>query len=100
MTFERSTGFHLQHRDNAQTIPEQVMHHLALHTEGLVIEDIMELVGRTKDSIRHALRELSGRVKTEKIPGTRGRLLYKAIMADEGDLEHWQSLVAMEDDPE
>jgi DNA-binding transcriptional regulator GbsR (MarR family) len=97
MRFDRNQGFTRFDRDDGQSVAQQVVSLLALNPEGMTIEEMMHSMGRTKDSIRHAIREAEGQVKSDKIPGTRGKLLYRAIVADESDLSHWESMVAMEE---
>jgi hypothetical protein len=99
MRFDRQTGFSRMERDDGKSMTEMVVSLLALNPEGMTLDEIAENMGRTKDSVRHALRGAEeGQIKSDKIPGTRGKLLYKAVTADEGDLAHWEKLIAMEDE--
>jgi len=99
MRFDRQTGFSRMERDDGKSMTEMVVSLLALNPEGMTLDEIAESMGRTKESVRHALRGAEeGQIKSDKIPGTRGKLLYKAVMADEGDLAHWEKLIAMEDE--
>ena len=97
MLFDRNEGFTRMERDDGQSVAQQVVTLLALNPEGMTIEEMMQSMGRTKDSIRHAIREAEGQVKSDRIPGTRGKLLYKAIVADESDLSHWEAMIAMDE---
>lgn len=99
--FDRETGFHRMQKEEGQNVSQAVVSLLALNPEGLTVEQLMEDMGRSKDSIRHALREAGeqGMVKADLIPGTRGKKLYKAVSADEGDLARWEAMMAMDGDP-
>lgn len=92
MRFDRATGFSRMDRDDGQTVTEMVVSLLALNPEGLTIDEIANSMGRTKDSVRHAIRDADGQVKSDKIPGTRGKLLYKAVTVDDSDLLRYMAL--------
>ncbi len=100
MRFDRAAGFSRMEREDGKSVSEMVVSLLLLNPEGMTLDEIAQNMGRTKDSVRHALRDAEGQIKSDKIPGTRGKLLYRAITTDEGDLARWESMLAMEDDLE
>ena len=100
MRFDREQGFSKMERDDGKSASQLVVELLMRNPEGLTIEELMESTGRTKDSVRHALRGAEGQIKSDPIPGTRNKLLYRAIQADESDLARWESMLALEEDPE
>jgi KaiC/GvpD/RAD55 family RecA-like ATPase len=93
MRFERTEGFTRMDRDEGKSRTEMVVSLLALNPEGMTIEEIAIQMGLTKEAVRHAIRASEGQVKSDLIPGTRGKKLFKAVTADEGDMARWEAML-------
>jgi hypothetical protein len=93
LRFDRETGFHRMERDEGKSVTELVVSLLVMNPTGLTLKEIAAQMGRTEDAIRHAIRASDGQIKGDLIPGTRGKKLYKAVSADEGDLARWEAML-------
>lgn len=94
MRFDRNEGFSKMERDDGVSRPQMVVKLLTMNPNGLTIDEISHQMGITKDSVRHAIRAAEGEIKSDMIPGTRGKKLFKAVEADEGDLARWEAMVS------
>jgi len=96
MKFDRSEGFTMMQRDDGLSRRQMVVKTLLLHKSGLTLDEIANQMGLSKESARHAVRDAGnhGEVKGEKIEGSRGKKLYKAVVADENDMARWEAMVS------
>lgn len=100
MRFERSEGFTRMERDDGTSRHRMVAQLLEMNPSGLTLDEIAIQMNLTKEAVRHAIRAAGseGLVKGEKIDGTRGKKLYRAVTADENDLARWEAMVSTGND--
>jgi hypothetical protein len=93
LRFDREEGFARMQRDDGVSRPQMVVSLLTMNPEGMTLDEISIQMGITKESVRHAIRASEGQVKSDLIPGTRGKKLFRAVNADEGDLARWEAML-------
>jgi hypothetical protein len=77
----------------AETMSDQVLGILSINPGGLTLDEIADQLGRTRDSVRHTLRNCGEEVVSERLPGTRGKMLYRSATESRVNLEEWESLI-------